>query len=142
MNEIKLSGRLGKDGIQLQYTKNGIPRAQAGLAHSVPMGKGKSEFRTIWIDLVMWGELAESLAQSDFSQGSWVEVHGRYDVYEWEGRDGKRRQPQLIVKQMLAYDPKEYSRGDSQPRPSRPSQPRPATKVQALPPAEDDEIPF
>ena len=63
LNKTTLSGNLGADA-ELRYTKSGNAVASFSLAVSerVPQGDGQWGEYTSWIDCVMFGKRAESLA--------------------------------------------------------------------------------
>lgn len=71
-------GRLGGDA-NLGETKNGTSVSKFSLA--VKSGFGEHE-KTIWVDCVLWGKLAESLTQH-LRKGSQVAVMGELDVRAW-----------------------------------------------------------
>ncbi len=89
-----LIGRLGADA-EVDFTPNGAMNIKFNLAHDkwVPQGQ---EAKTLWTRVVIWGKLAETMANliethGALGKGDLVFVEGEPDVSAWVDRDGNAR---------------------------------------------------
>lgn len=89
-NMVTVVGGLGKDP-DLRYTQGGRPVASFGLAVSRRYQKdGEWQEDTSWINVTVWGELAENCAAS-LTKGARVMVAGRFQQREYETKEGEKR---------------------------------------------------
>lgn len=89
LNKTTLSGNLGADA-ELSYTKGGAPVVTFSLAVGERVNKGDGEWGdyTNWIDCVMFGKRAESLAPW-LRKGSKISLLGHIHTRSYE-KDGQR----------------------------------------------------
>lgn len=92
MNTIITSGRLGQDA-EMKYTPKGTALCKFSLAITKRIGEGKA--KTIWIESVLWGKLAESVGKY-LNKGTKVTVKGELDQQEWKNNEGQKRSRYLI----------------------------------------------
>ncbi len=81
MNNSTFAGRLGKDA-EVRRTQDGKTVTSFSLAVDEYRGGEKS---TLWVDVSMWGDRFEKLAQY-LRKGSSVTVSGRAGVREYNGK--------------------------------------------------------
>jgi single-strand DNA-binding protein len=138
VNKAILIGNLGRDP-ELRYTPNGQGVANFSLATNERWTDrdGKSQERTEWHRIVVWGKQAETCAQY-LQKGRTVYVEGRLQTREWEDREGNKRQTTEIVAQTVRFlGGREGARGgEAPPAPSGPG-PGPGPG-----PEEGSDIPF
>src|SRR5690554_5987711 len=95
LNNVSLVGRLTKDP-DLRYTPNGKAVANFTIAVN-KIRKQQGEPDVNFINCVVWGKTAESLAQYQ-KKGSQIGVEGSIQTRSFEGNDGKR----VYVTEVLA----------------------------------------
>lgn len=86
-----LVGNIGRP-LELRFTNGGRAVASGGLAvsESYKDRDGKWQEKTSWINIVLWGELAENAAQSLDAPGTRVIVTGKFETRKYE-KDGTER---------------------------------------------------
>lgn len=85
LNRCMFIGNAGKDA-ELRYLANGTAQAKFSLAVN---SKSKGEEHTEWINVVLWGDTAENVAQY-ITKGKQVFVEGRMQTRSWESDDGTK----------------------------------------------------
>ena len=98
---LAVYGRLGSDPHE-HATRTGKPMATASLAVSVPdrsQGADEGAEETLWLNVVAFGRVAESLA--GHSKGDPVSVSGRLQFSRYQARDGADREQWQIVADAL-----------------------------------------
>lgn len=92
MNTITIVGKIGQDP-ELRATGNG----KMICTFSVATTSGKDDKRkTVWHNVTVFGDMAEHAAES-FSKGSNVIVVGKFDVDEYETKQGEKRKTHKII---------------------------------------------
>lgn len=95
LNQCNFIGRLGKS-VELRYTPNG----KAVANFSIAVGQTYPQESTTWVNIVMWGKLAEAASQY-LDKGSQIFISGRMENRSWEDRDGNKRYTTEIVVQNM-----------------------------------------
>lgn len=90
MNEVRLSGRLGKD-IKLIQTKSGMQMGASVLAYTA-----KKDAETQWFDLVMFGDNIATW-ESNFKKGALVKLEGKLASRKYTDKTGAERQGFSII---------------------------------------------
>jgi single-strand DNA-binding protein len=86
-NHVTIVGNLTRD-VELRYTTKGTAVANVGIAWNIKRGDEKIPQ---FLDLTIWGELAENVAAS-LGKGSRVIAAGelRHDTWEKDGKKGSK----------------------------------------------------
>ena len=88
-NMVTVVGGLGRDP-ELRYTQGGRAVASFGLAVSRRYQvNGEWQEDTSWINVTVWGDLAENCAAS-LTKGARVMVAGRFQQREFETKEGDK----------------------------------------------------
>lgn len=92
VNQVQLQGNLGATP-QLNYTVNGLAVATLRLATNEQWkdANGKTQKRTTWHRVVVWGKLAENCAQY-LKKGAGVFVTGKLQNRNYEDTKGIKRE--------------------------------------------------
>jgi single-strand DNA-binding protein len=86
VNHTTVIGNVGREPEGLKYTNNGL----AVLKFSIADTYGKDDNKkTSWYNVVVFGDQAESVAEH-IGKGERVMVSGRFQVEEYEKRDGTK----------------------------------------------------
>ena len=94
INTLTISGNVGRDA-ELRSTQSGTSVSSFSLA--AKSGWGDNE-KTNWVKCVMWGKLADNLAQY-IKKGMPLTVTGEFSMSEWTTEDGeKRNDPECNVR--------------------------------------------
>ena len=101
MNQVNLTGNLGSDP-EVRFTPSGTAVVKVGLGNNE---KYKGETKTTWVNLVVWGKLAELFGQY-LHTGSKIRVTGRLGFNEWEKDGVKRKDCEVTVSEMEFLDTK------------------------------------
>jgi single-strand DNA-binding protein len=91
-NTVTLVGNCGRDP-EIRYTQGGQAKAEFGLAVSRrwnDRASGEQREQTSWFNVVVWGSLAENVAES-IAKGTRVIVTGRLEQRSWETEQGDKR---------------------------------------------------
>lgn len=107
MNRIILIGRLTRDP-ELRFTPNGKAVCQFTLAVDRPYADQNGENQADFINIVVWGKLAELCAQY-LAKGKLAAVDGRLQIRTYFGqKDGeKRRATEVIAENVRFLSPSE-----------------------------------
>ncbi len=95
MNSITLTGRLTADP-ELRSTRSATAVTQFRLAVQRRRSREGEDRGEVYVDVVCFGGLAESVAQY-LEQGRQVTVSGRLELDEWETDAGERRSRHKVV---------------------------------------------
>jgi len=97
LNKAFLIGNLGKDP-EIRVTTAGQTVATFSLATTerIKTKDGKSEDRTEWHRIVLWGKLAE-IAREYLHKGKTVYVEGRIQTRKWDDKNGHTNYTTEIV---------------------------------------------
>lgn len=111
INVVVLVGRLTRDP-ELRHTPSGRPVSTFTLAVDRPFTNQQGEREADFINIVVWGRQAETVAQY-LGKGRLVAVKGRLQVRSYETADGQRR----WVTEVVADDVRflDRSRGQAAP---------------------------
>jgi len=97
-NLVVLLGNITRD-FEVRYTPSGVPIGTTSLAVNTSTGKknnGTLYHETLFIDLVIFGKLAESL-KDYMKKGKSVLVQGRLRYRTWEDPSGNKRSKHEVV---------------------------------------------
>ena len=89
LNQINLIGRAGKD-CELRTMPNGKPVASFSIAvgRSWKDANGERREDTTWINIIVFGPLAEHVAAKYVTKGKQLLVSGRLQIRKYQDRDG------------------------------------------------------
>lgn len=93
MAEISFTGNAGADGA-LRFTPSGAAVYELRIADtkSKKLDNGEwQEIATQWLNVSVWGKLAEHLAEQNITKGTRVKVVGEFYAREYE-HNGEKRQ--------------------------------------------------
>ena len=142
VNRVILIGNLGRDP-ELRYTAAGQPVASFSVATNERWNdrEGKTQERTEWHRIVVWGKQAENCANY-LQKGRTVYIEGRLQTREWEDKEGQKRQTTEVVAQTVQFldrrdGPARAAGGAGGPSASREPEPESGPA-----PAGGDDIPF
>jgi single-strand DNA-binding protein len=101
VNRVILVGNLGRDP-ELRYTAGGQPVASFSVATNERWNdrEGKTQERTEWHRIVVWGKQGENCANY-LQKGRSVYIEGRLQTREWEDKEGQKRQTTEVVAQTV-----------------------------------------
>jgi single-strand DNA-binding protein len=102
-NTVTLVGNCGRDP-EIRYTQGGQAKAEFGLAVSRrwnDRASGEQREQTSWFNVVVWGQLAENVAES-IAKGTRVIVTGRLEQRTWETDQGEKRNVVDVVADEVA----------------------------------------
>ena len=118
MNQVTLKGNLGAD-CELRYTKNATPVANIRLAthEFYKDANGEKQKRTDWHSVVMFGQVAEKLAEH-LKKGRGVLISGSLQTNKWTDRDGNTRYTTQVKARNIDLLPSGQRREDDAPPPS------------------------
>lgn len=105
LNKIILIGRLTADP-SLKYTTNGNPVSRLTLAVERPYKNNAGEKLTDFIPVVMWGKLAETVAQY-MKKGKMVAVTGSLEIRSYMENDTKKYIAEVISEDVRFLDKKD-----------------------------------
>lgn len=137
LNKVMLIGHAGKD-CELRYLTNGTPQGKFSLATSESFRKGDDwEERTEWHNVVIWGDLAERIAQY-IVKGVPVFVEGKIQSRNWTDDQGQKHyMTEINASTVQTLSPRE--KGNTQPSRSTSTPNRRAAATQK---AQPEELPW
>jgi single-strand DNA-binding protein len=147
-NKVILLGNLTRDP-ELRFTLRGTPVASFGLAVNTPRPAPSGPERdgpdspperredVCFVDIVAFGRQAET-ASEYLSKGCAALIEGRLQWRNWEGQDGQKRSKHAVMADRIHFLPRGREEGMERPSPG----PARAGEERAMPPVEDDDIPF
>ena len=132
LNKAMIIGNVGRD-CELRYTATGAAVATVSVATNETWTdkNGQKAERVEWHRIVLWGKLAEALAQY-LTKGKQIYVEGRLNTKEWEKDGVKRYTTEIRADQIRLLGTKASNGGNAQ-------APHPADDPNAQ---DDDTIPF
>jgi len=101
LNSVVLIGRLTRDP-EMRYTPNGKGVCGFTLAVDRPFTNQQGEREADFLDVVVWGKLAETCA-NHLSKGRLVAVSGRIQTRTWEDKKGNRRKAVEVVAESVRF---------------------------------------
>ena len=142
INVVAISGNITRDA-ELRHTQGGA----AVLNYSVAVNQRQKQKDGTWgdrvsyIDCVMFGARAESLAQW-LTTGTHVVVSGELRQTRWEDANGNKHSRTEVSVSNVEFQSKSRSEQQQPAQPTQPAAPQPAAPQQAQPELYDEEIPF
>ena len=142
-NTTIVKGNMGKPA-ELRFTQSGKAVLGFSLADTPRRRNANGEWEdageTLWLDVTVWGDEAEVLADQMGSYKGRVTVTGRLGIRSYETRDGGQRQSVTLTADSVAMHPKaptpqQSSGWGSQDAQKPRERPRPAQYVQDHPQA-------
>lgn len=101
VNKVILIGNLGKDP-EIRFVANGnaVCNFSVAVNESWKDKGGNKKERTEWVNIVVWGKLAEVCAEH-LSKGKQVYLEGRLQTRQWDDKEGnKRHTTEMVANQM------------------------------------------
>lgn len=138
VNRVLLIGHLGQD-CKLRHAAGGAPVASFSIACTETWRdrEGQKQERVEWVNVVLWGRQAESLAEY-LVKGKQVYVEGKLQTRKWEDRQGNTRYTTEVKSDRVVLL---GGGGNGARRPHEDSAPS-ADETTAPDPITDDQIPF
>lgn len=143
LNKVQLIGNLGRDA-ELRYTPAGAAVASINMATTEVWNDkaGQKQEKTEWHRVVIWGKMAESLAEY-LVKGKQIYVEGRLQTKSWE-KDGVTRYATDVRadRVLLLGGGQKKDAGHGAPHPADAETAAVGASTQAGAPVDDDDIPF
>lgn len=99
-NKVQLIGFLGQDAeLKKLTTGTSLAKLSLGTSETYKDAKGERVTETQWHNIVIWGKLAEVVAQYT-SKGSEIAVEGKLVNRSYEDKDGNKR----YITEVIAND--------------------------------------
>ena len=116
-NSITITGNMGREA-EIRFTPSGRAVLGFSLADTPRRKNGLGEWEdageTLWVDVSIWGEEAEDLAERMAGYKGRVTVTGRLGVRSYEAKDGTPRQVVTLNADSVAMHARRKSSGTSQ----------------------------
>lgn len=150
-SHVTLTGNLGRDGIGgIRWTQSGQAVLSFSLADTPRRRNAAGEWEdageTLWVEVSVWGEDAEELAERHAAHRGRVTVTGRLGVRKYDAKDGTTRTVVTIRAESVALHPARQQQRDTQSTQSNPGggwgQPQQPSGWGALPANTTPEPPF
>ena len=118
-NHFTITGNLGRDGLgALRFT----PSGQAVLGFSIAdtprrrnaAGEWEDAGDTLWVEVSVWGEDAEALAENHANHRGRVTVTGRLGVRKYDAKDGTPRTVTTLRADSVALHAPRQGQGQGQ----------------------------
>ena len=146
-NKVILARNLTRDP-ELRYTPKGTAIARLGMAiNRTWKGEtGETKEEVTFVDIDAWGRQAEVIAQY-VKKGRPLLVEGRLKLDQWEDKNTHQKQSKLRVV-LESFSFLDSPRGDNNNSDNRgrsvsaPVAVEPAGEPEAVPPQEEDDVPF
>lgn len=107
-NHTTITGQMGHEG-NLRFTPSGRAVLGFSVADTPRRKNGNGEWEdageTLWVDVSIWGEEAEDLAERMAGYKGRVTVTGRLGVRSYEAKDGTPRQVVTLAADSVAMHP-------------------------------------
>ena len=137
LNKVILLGNLTRDP-ELRYTPNGTAVSSFGLAVNRRYRQGDEwKEEVCFVDVVTYGRQAETVGEY-LSKGSMALVEGRLQWRSWESDTGQKRSKHEVVAMNVQFMPRTRDEGAGRSEMAMPG----GEAEMAMPPPEDDDIPF
>jgi len=101
LNRIVLVGRLARDP-ELRYTPSGKAVAGFTIAVNRRFANQQGEREADFIDIVVWGKLAETVA-NHLQKGRLVGLDGRLQIRSYQTQDGQKRRVAEVVADNVSF---------------------------------------
>ena len=132
MNEVRISGKLGKDMVLRPTSNPNLNVGSFSIAVPKKSKKDPSGYETLWFDVTAFGSVATD-NQHSLVKGAKVEITGRLDYQTWLDKEsGAKRSKVCLIASELVVEQRQ------------PEEERPYVPV-ALEPSDNptfDDIPF
>ena len=127
LNKVILIGNLGRDP-EVKYLPSGQAVANFSVATNERwQGKdGKTEERTEWHRIVVFGKSAENCGEY-LSKGRSVCIEGRLQTREWDDKSGQKRSTTEVI-----ADNVQFLRGPDRSKEGQPKPAAPAEEMEAI----------
>lgn len=135
LNTVALQGKFGKDP-DLRYTGSGKAVLSGTLAVDRNFKNANGEKETDWINIVVWGKQAETIANY-FKKGDEIIVTGSIQVRSYDDKQGNKRYATEINVNGFSFTSGRKSEGKQQSQQSDPF----AGKGSSID-VKDDDLPF
>ena len=115
INTIHLGGNLTRDP-EVRYSQGGTAFCSFSIAvnHSFKRGEDWIE-KTLFMRCVVFKEAATRF-ESQFKKGQACYVEGRFELNEWEDKQGNKKQtPQVVVRTFQNMEPRRSKQGGQPP---------------------------
>lgn len=99
INSLTISGNLGQDP-SLKFLDDGTSITSGTIAYS----RGQKD-KTIWLKYTAFGKVGEVIAEY-CKQGDTLTLQGRFDVDEWQTKEGEKRSQNVIIVTNVQLPPK------------------------------------
>ena len=118
-NHVTFTGNLGRDGIGgIRWTQSGQAVLSFSLADTPRRRNAAGEWEdagdTLWVDVSVWGEDAEELAERHANHRGRVTVTGRLGCRKYEAKDGTTRTVVTIRAESVAMHAPRQGQGQGQ----------------------------
>ncbi len=102
MNSVQIIGNLARDPV-VRATKTGraVASFTVAVSRNFTTPQGEQKEITDWINVVAWGNLAESVG-NQLRKGMRVFVEGRYTTRSYDAQDGQRKWVTEVTANMVA----------------------------------------
>ncbi len=105
LNKVLLIGNLTKDPDKPREAGSSVVTdLRIAVSDKFSTRDGEQKERTLFIDVVAWGRLAENCAKY-LEKGRSIFVEGRLELDEWE-KDGEKRQKYRVVANNIQFLPR------------------------------------
>jgi len=111
LNKVQLIGRLGKDP-DVRFTSAGQAVANFTLAtdESYKDKSGERQKKTEWMNIVVWGKVAEDFVGKYLKKGMLVYAEGKLQTRSWDDKTGnKKYTTEVNVHNIINLEPKRDS---------------------------------
>lgn len=137
-NEQHFSGYMGADPETREVGETSVTEFRLADTESWKGKDGEKHERTTWIIVQVWGKIGEAIAKYK-SKGSWIGVFGKYQVQEWEDKEGNKRYKSFLKARQqdaIEWGPKIDGKGGGSKGGDY------GKSSEEPPPSMDDDIPF
>jgi len=139
LNKVMLIGHLGRDAELKQTSGDAVCTFSIATTEKWKDRNGEPQERTEWHRIVLWGKVAESLADY-LVKGKMVYVEGKLETRQWEKDGQKHYTTEVKAYQIRLLGGGSGERSESQSSGSAGTAPRRAPAPTG--PDPDDDIPF
>jgi len=105
VNTVVISGRLAKDPESRKIGDDEKLKVSFSVASNRRWGPTKEQEDTCWVDIEVWGKLAQ-IAADYCRKGSVVTITGRLSQDKWTTDDGQKRSKHYINATEISLGPK------------------------------------
>ena len=140
LNKVSLIGRLGRDP-EIRHTQSGQTVANFSLAVDESYKKdGEKVQRTEWVNVVVWGKLAENVVSEYMHKGDLTYIEGKLATRKYTDKNDVERTVVEVV--LNGFDSKIVLLGSKRDNADKPRSEQRATTDAAFNEPEEDDSPF